>query len=103
MVGVSNGDELRRIRTRQSNNTSVRSVHKQAGLAGSIIFCERKKIEKTTTIDQQNRMQIEFICTPHGYEEEKKILSKRAGEIEKERKNIARNIYNIIIYVHNGE
>jgi hypothetical protein len=33
----------------------------------------------------------------------KKILSKRAGEIEKERKNIARNIYNIIIYVHNGE
>jgi len=72
-------------------------------LAGSIIFCERKKIEKTTTIDQQNRMQIEFICTPHGYEEEKKILSKRAGEIEKERKNIARNIYNIIIYVHNGE
>jgi len=41
-------------------------------LAGSIIFCERKKIGKTTIIDQQNRMQIEFICTPHGYEEEKK-------------------------------
>jgi len=31
-----------------------------------------KKIGKTTIIDQQNRMQIEFICTPHGYEEEKK-------------------------------